>query len=715
MLEKSKWISGGDNIKGCPEFLKSFKADGGIKSAKLTITALGVYTARINGKRVGDFCLAPGWTVYRDRVQVQEYDITELVEEKNELSIVAASGWYSGRIARGSAPEDKRPAVIAELKLTYSDKRVDQIVTDSSWAVRESRTVFADIYDGERYDDTLEMMIGTAAEVRDISKTILVKTQGEKIVEMEELAPTNYFTTPNGEKVLDFGQEITGYVRIRLNTREGQLIRLTCAEMLDADGNFYTENYRSAKSEMIYISKGGLIEWHPELTFYGFRYIRVEGVDALIPDNFRAVVLCSDIKQTGRLTSGVKKLNRLFSNIIWGQKGNFLDIPTDCPQRDERLGWTGDAQVFANTACWQFDVKKFFTKWLADVMLEQRDSGSIPPVVPYTNTRDRNAEVKASTAWGDTATVCPWQVYRHYGDLKLLASHYAMMKGWVKYMTDISDDKYLWTGYTKKFDHYGDWLGLDAPEGSYVGSSDKDFIASAFYYYSTCLTVEAGTELGEDVSELEELRDNIKKTFNERFPTYKTQTEHVLALYFDLAEDKEATAASLAALIHANGDCLATGFVGTPYLLYALSQNGYTELAYTLLLQDKFPSWLYSVDAGATTIWEHWDGRKPDGSFWSRDMNSFNHYAYGSVAGWVFEEAAGITPASPGFETIRIEPKPDERLGELRAEYDTSFGKVSVYWVYTNGHVRYEIETPVDTVVVINGEEHFVSKGKYLY
>lgn len=714
MLEKSKWISGA-NINGCPEFLRSFKTEKTVKVAKLTITALGVYSVRLNGIRVGNFKLAPGWTVYRDRVQVQEYDITDLIEANNELSVILGRGWYSGSIARGSAPEDKDPAVIAEIKITYTDKTSESIITDHNWSVRESSTVFADLYHGERYDGTLDLQIGSPAEVRDISKAQLIRTEGEPIVETEELAPVRYIITPKNEKVLDFGQNITGYVRFKLNTREGQLIRLTCAEVLDSEGNFYTENYRSAKSEMIYISAGGIVEWNPELSFYGFRYIRVEGIDVLNPDNFRAVVLCSDIKRTGYINSGVLKLNRLFSNIVWGQKGNFLDIPTDCPQRDERLGWTGDAQVFANTACWQFDVKKFFTKWLNDVKCEQRDDGAIPPIVPYTNTRDRNATVKASTAWADAATVCPWQLYRHYGDHKLLASHYDMMKKWVGYMTDISDDKYLWTGYTKKFDHYGDWLGLDAPEGSYVGSSDKDFIASAFYYYSTGLTVEAGIELGEDTTELEELHENIRKTFREHFPTYKTQTEHVLALYFDLAEDKEATAKALANLIHENGDCLSTGFVGTPYLLYALSQNGYTDLAYTLLLQDKFPSWLYSVDAGATTIWEHWDGKKPDGSFWSRDMNSFNHYAYGSVAGWVFEEAAGITPASPGFETVRIEPKPDERLGELRAEYETKYGKVSSYWVYTDGRVRYEIETPVDAVIVINGEEHFVGKGKYLY
>ncbi len=714
MLEKSKWISG-VNINGCPEFVRTFKTAKEVSHAKLKITALGVYAAYLNGERVGNFHLAPGWTVYRNRVQVQEYDITELIEAENELAISAGSGWYSGAIARGIAPEDKRPAIIAELKISYTDRSSDTIVTDMNWLVRESRITFADIYNGEHYDASLEQGYGGPVEVRDLPKDILIPTEGEEIVTMESLAPVRFFTTPKGERILDFGQEITGYIRFRIDAVEGQCIRLTCAEMLDKDGNFYNENYRAAASEMVYTCREGIQVWHPELSFYGFRYIKIDGYDLIDPDNFRAVVLCSNMKRVGYLSSGVTKLNRLFSNIIWGQKGNFVDVPTDCPQRDERLGWTGDAQVFINTACWQFDAKKFFTKWLNDVKLEQRENGAIPNVIPDVLEAPGKLDIKASTAWGDAATVCPWQLYRHYGDKELLASHYDMMKKWVGYITSVTDTPNLWTGYSKLRGHYGDWLGLDAPEGSYVGSSDQDLIASAFYYYSTGLTIEAGHELGEDVSELEDLHDNILSAFRERFSEYKTQTECVLALYFDLAEDKEATVNKLVELIHANGDCLATGFVGTPYLLYALSQNGYTELAYTLLLQDKFPSWLYSVDAGATTIWEHWDGRKPDGSFWSRDMNSFNHYAYGSVAGWVFEEAAGITPLSPGFETIKIAPKTDARLGELRAESETPYGKVSVYWVYTDGRVRYEIETPVDAMVEIDGETHFVGAGKHLF
>ncbi len=714
MLENSYWISGA-GINGCPEFCRGFRTEKKISSAKLTITALGVYTVYINGHHVGNFHLAPGWTVYRERVQVQTYDVKPLLTDENEMIVTLGTGWYSGAISRAAAPEDKRPAFIAELEIVYSDKSRVTIVTDEDWRVRESHTTFADIYHGEHYDSTLDQGWLSGVEVRELSKSILIPQYGEEIVAMEELAPVRFFMTPNGEKVLDFGQEITGFVRFTVNGEEGQRIRLTCAEMLDADGNFYTENYRAAKSEMIYICRDGVQSWNPELTFYGFRYIRIEGISLFDPDDFRAVVLCSDMKRTGYLTSGVRKLNRLFSNLVWGQKGNFVDVPTDCPQRDERLGWTGDAQVFVNTACWQFDAKKFFTKWLDDVKLDQRDNGAIPSVVPDVFSSHDKQDIKASTAWGETATVCPWQVYRHYGDKKLLRSHYDMMKKWVGYMTSVTDTPYLWTGYTKKSDHYGDWLGLDAPEGSYVGSSDKDFIASAFYYYSTGLTIEAGRELGEDTTELEELHDKILEAFRERFPVYKTQTEYVLAIYFDLVEDKEAAAESLAKLIHENGDRLTTGFVGTPYLLYALSQNGQTELAYTLLLQEKFPSWLYSVDQGATTIWEHWDGRKPDGSFWSRDMNSFNHYAYGSVAGWVFEEAAGITPNSPGFETVRIAPKPDERLGELRAEYQTAYGKVSSYWVYTDERIRYEIETPVDAVIEINGETHFVGAGKYLF
>ncbi len=714
MLERASWISGG-TYEGCPELFRDFHVSRKPVRAILRISALGVYVAYLNGSRVGNFHLAPGWTVYRERLQVQEYDVTRSLCAENRLTVTLGSGWYSGMIARVRAPEDKRPALIAELSLFYADGTEELIVTDSSWLARESRIRYADIYHGETCDACFDGGAGEAVEVRALSKTALIPQQGESVVTMEELLPEHILKTPKGEYVVDFGQEITGFVRLWVkNAHVGTHIRINCAEVLDADGNFYTENYRQAKSEMNYICCGGEECWEPELTFYGFRYIRIEGIS---PDlvECRAVVLCSDIRRVGWLHSGHGKLNRLFENIVWGQKGNFLDVPTDCPQRDERYGWTGDAQVFINTACWQFDVKRFFTKWLADMMVDQRDGGAVPSQIPDVWQRLGYEYVKSSAAWGDAATVCPWQIWRHYGDLTLLRSHFNMMKKWVGFIGHVTTEPNLWMGYEGKQKHFGDWLGLDAADGSYEGSSDKDLIASAFYYHSAALVVRAGQALGEDVQAYEQLCADIRSAFLSRFATPLTQTECALLLHFGLTDERIAVTEKLVSLIHENGDCLTTGFVGTPYLLFALSENGHTELAYTLLLQEKFPSWLYSVNNGATTIWEHWDGRKPDGSFWSSDMNSFNHYAYGSVASWVYEVAAGITPAKPGFAEVRFEPRPDPRLGHLRAEHETVYGKIVSVWYYEEGRARYEITTPVRASALIDGKEYCLEAGSYLF
>ena len=414
------------------------------------------------------------------------------------------------------------------------------------------------------------------------------------------------------------------------------------------------------------------------------------------------------MKRTGFLSSSNTLLNQLFSNIIWGQKGNFLDVPTDCPQRDERLGWTGDAQVFVRTACLNYDVEKFFTKWLADLASDQHDDGYVGHVIP-----DLLQNPQASSSWGDAATICPWQVYLAFGNKQILKNQYQSMKKWIDYITSTTTTKYLWTGGT----HYGDWLGLDAPSGSYKGSSNEDFIASAFYAYSTSLVIQAGTVLGEDVSELSTLYENIVSTFQKTWPTYHTQTECVLAAYFKLAKNCQAAADQLADMVRACGTKLQTGFVGTPYLLHVLSDYGHTDLAWDLLLRTKYPSWLYPVTKGATTIWEHWDGIMEDGNFWSKDMNSYNHYAYGSVADWVYSVAAGILQRkdAPGYAKVTIAPHPDKRLDWLRAELDTRHGHISSFWTKEDDSWRYEITVPVEADIVIDGVCHSVRAGSYCF
>lgn len=739
---KAKWIKPAQDMGDiAPAFWISFEIPEEITDAKLYMTALGVYEAHLNGMRVGDFVLAPGWTSYYNRLQYQAYDVTELLRKTNDLEVVVGKGWHRSRMP-GWQPSDyqaglrSRPCgLLAQLEVTCADGRVLKISTDEQWQVSESRVRFSEIYDGEVYDASLEgeeiqnpaasartaqpacgrmrlQKNTAAAAVFDGPYDTLLLQEGEDVREQERISPARIFVTPKGETIVDFGQNLTGYVETAVTAHSGEVIDLSFAEVLDREGNFYTENYRGAKAQYHYVCCEGSQNWHPHLTFYGFRYIRVnqfpECAKEALKSAFTAIVVHSQMKRTGYLSCSDPLLNQFFSNVIWGQKSNFVDVPTDCPQRDERLGWTGDAQVFGYAACLNFDAERFFTKWLADLAADQHEDGYVGHVIP-----DVLQAPCASSAWGDAATICPWTVYLVYGNPEILRRQYESMKKWIRYIGSVTTTEYLWTGG----EHYGDWLGLDAPSGSYKGSSREAFIASAFYAYSTSLVIKAGKVLGEDVSEYETLYSRIVETFRSAFPTYTTQTECVLAAQFHLAEDDQAAADQLAQMIRDCGVQLQTGFVGTPYLLHVLSQHGYGRLAYSLLLRREYPSWLYPVTKGATTVWEHWDGIMEDGGFWSSDMNSFNHYAYGSVVDWVYGVAAGIRPVedAPGFAKVQIAPMPDARLGWLKAELDTRHGHISSGWKKEEDVWRYEITTPVEAEIVIDGETHHVPAGSYCF
>ena len=699
----------------CPAFRKTFFCPENVVSAALRITAMGVYEASLNGSRVGDFILAPGWTVYQKRLQVQQYELRIRPGQENELTVLVGNGWYRGRLAGwlpGQNSSAALPAALtAELTLRYPDGHTNTICTDASWQTAESAVRFSELYDGETYDATFEPSVWTPAVICDGPTDTLIEQQGEPVREQERIAPARIFKTPAGEIVVDFGQNLTGYVEIALDGVKGEAVELSHAEVLDKNGNFYTENYRSAKAKYLYFCKDGTQRYKPKLTFYGFRYIRVDrfpgGAETAAPENFTAIAVHSDMKRTGYLSCSDPLLNKLFENVIWGQKSNFLDVPTDCPQRDERLGWTGDAQVFIRTACLNFDAERFFTKWLADLAADQREDGAVGHVIP--NVRHQSG----SAAWDDAATICPWAVYLAYGDPNILRTQFESMKKWVDYITAHTTTKDLWTGGT----HYGDWLGLDAPSGSYKGSSREDLIASAFYAHSTALVIKAGRVLGQDISAYEALYERIVRAFRQAYPVYQTQTECTLAVYFALAENTQKTADQLAQMIRSCGTKLQTGFVGTPYLLHALSAHGYTELAYDLLLRREYPSWLYPVTKGATTIWEHWDGQMENGDFWSSDMNSFNHYAYGAVADWVYTVAAGIQTVEekPGYAAVRIAPQPDKRLGWLEASVETRHGLVRSRWEKQRDMWRYEIETPVEAEVVIDGRKTCCRPGRYIF
>ncbi len=740
MFEKAEWIGCHRDMGDvCPEFMRRLEITGEVESAVFAVTAIGVYEAFVNGTRIGDFVLAPGCTVYRERLQYQEYDVKALLAKENCFTVTVGPGWHKGRISEGSKDINHMPgAMIASLTIVYKDGRKETIGTDGEWKVRNSRVLCSDLYDGETYDAAAPE--GTYEDVKvlgDLGKERVIAQEGEKICEHERLKPLRYFVTPAGERVIDFGQNLAGYVELRVNAREGDRIVLSHGEILDREGNLYTENYRSAKAKLIYICKEGEQTYKPHLTFYGFRYIRLDEYPGTAdqcakeineypkaPDeyqkeldlnDFTAIALYSDMKRTGYVECGHKGINRLFENTIWSQRSNFIDIPTDCPQRDERMGWTGDAQVFCRTASYNYHVERFFRKWLADVRAEQYEDGMICDVVPnYWKMR------RGSTAWGDVITIAPWQMYLTYGDKKVLEENYDAMKKWVDYITKDSHQPYLWTceDSQKKLwgKHYGDWLAQDAPYGSYVGATDVDLVASAFYANSVDLLVKTGKVLGQDMGEYEELHQKIVETFCQTFEL-KTQTANVLALQFGLTQNRKETAARLAQMIRENGDRLQTGFVGTPYLLHVLSENGFQDVAYDLLLQEAFPSWLYEVNHGATTIWEHWDGVRDDGTVWSKDMNSYNHYAYGCVMDWIYGVAAGIQPMEkyPGFRKALISPVPDQRLGWLKASLETAYGVIRSSWVCQGDIVRYEISTPVDTIVIIDGKEYHVGKGDYIF
>ncbi len=722
MKSSAKWIAS-PCLAGSEVYTlrHAFRLKKAVKKATLYASALGVYVPYLNGARVGKGVLAPGWTSYHSRVQVQSYDVTAQLAEQNELAFGVGLGWaasYIGHVDTNKCYTEK-PALIAWLDVTYADGEKETVATDETWDVYTNEVLFAEIYHGETVDKTAEIKPVGKAEPYAV-KARLVKQMGEWITEHERLSPVELIHTPSGETVIDFGQNMTGYVELRIKAPRGSRTVIHHAEVLDKDGNFYNENYRTARNELIYVASGEEDVFKPSYSFQGFRYIKLVEYpfDKVDLSGFTAIVVHSDMKRTGRFVCGNEKINQLYHNIVWGQKSNYLDVPTDCPQRDERLGWTGDAQVFCRTGAINFDVEKFFEKWLGDVALEQHPSGAVAGIVPDCMPTH---PTRLSAAWGDVACVAPWQMYLAYGNKKALKKSFPMMKKWVGYQRNSGPEEYLWLGGY----HYGDWLAMDAGEDSYVGATSTDLIASAYYAYSTKLVVLAGEALGENVEEYRELYNNVRAAFRayfmkdgmplEQYPLTEkipagrtkpidqlrrgmTQTAIVLILYFGLCEEHERAglAAKLVELIRENGNRMTTGFVGTPYILHALSENGYADVAYELLMQEQNPSWLYSVTHGATTMWEHWNSLKEDGSFWSTAMNSFNHYAYGAVYDWIFGVACGIQPIgeAPAYREITLAPHPSKCLGFADTSLDSRSGTVRAHWYYKGDTVYYEFEIP---------------------
>lgn len=702
-----------------PLLRTAFTAQKGIASATLYITAHGLYEAQLNGRRIGDAYLTPGWTSYNKRLQYQTYDVTGLVRSgRNAVGACLGNGWYRGYVAFEGHHHiyGDKVGLLLQLDIRYKDGHTETVVSGPGWRSATGEITYSEIYNGETidhrltkkgwsqpdYDDSGWQGVDTAVYPLDN----LIASCSQPVKKHEYFHPIKLLTTPRGEQVIDFGQNLTGWVIVKLKGHAGDSIRISHAEVLDKAGNFYTQNLRSAKAQDTYIPAGSEEEtFEPHFTFHGFRYIRIEGLHTPVDTaDFTAVALYSDMPATGTFSCSDPLIDQLQHNIQWGQRGNFLDVPTDCPQRDERLGWTGDAQVFSRTAAFNRGVDNFFTKWLGDLAADQQPDGSVPFVIP-------NVLGKGTSAgWADVATIIPWNMYLAYGDKRILEKQYPSMKAWVDYIRSQTHDDLWNSGF-----HFGDWLFYrpsSDEDGRSVGT-DKFLIAQCFYAHSTQLLIDAARVLGKtaDVDQYSALLQRIKTAFLGEYVTPNgrlisgTQTAYVLALQFDmLPENLRAPAAER--LVRNIADYkyhLTTGFLGTPYLCHVLSRYGYTPVAYRLLLQDTYPSWLYPVKMGATTIWERWDGIRPDSTFEDAGMNSFNHYAYGAIGDWMYRVVAGIDTYEdgPGYHHILIAPHPGGGLASASADLQTGYGLVSSHWSQSGGNLTMDVVIPANTTATI--------------
>jgi alpha-L-rhamnosidase len=721
---RARWIEAAANedtktSQPSPVLRGVFRLNAAVRSARAYVTSLGLYELEINGRRVGDELLTPGWTSYRKRLQYQTYDVTShLRAGENVVGATLGDGWYRGYLAW----KDKRNvygehlALLCQIRVEHADGSVEVVGTDGAWKGATGPIRMSDIYMGESYDARLERPGWSApgyddrdwAPVRVVEpeKRALIAPAGPPVRRIEEIRPVAILKTPAGETVVDMGQNMVGHLRLRLRGPAGTTVTLRHAEVLDKAGNFYTANLRAAKQQVTYVLKGGTDEvYEPHFSFQGFRYVAVAGWPGELPlDGVTGVVVHSDMPVTGQFRTSSPMLDQLQHNIRWSQKGNFVDVPTDCPQRDERLGWTGDAQAFSRTAAFNMDVAGFFSKWLGDLAADQNPEGSVPFVVPDVLS-DAERFAGGSAGWADAATIIPWNLYLSYGDTRILERQYPSMKAWVEYMRRQAGEGQLWN---KGF-HFGDWLAFATTASDYPGATTgKDLIATAFFAHSTDLVERTAAVLGKtaDAAEYAALFPKIKEAFRKEFVTASgrvgenTQTAYALALQFDLLpEELRAEAARrLAADVRTRGH-LTTGFVGTPYLCHVLERFGYLDLAYQLLNRDTYPSWLYPVKQGATTIWERWDGLKPDGSFQDPGMNSFNHYVYGAIGEWMYAVVAGLQldPAEPGYRHVLAQPRPGGGLTSAEARLETLYGTAASGWSLSGGRLTVLASVPPNT------------------
>ncbi len=691
---------------------KEFTVKGPVAHACVCATALGLYQLYVDGARVGEDELTPGWTSYHKHLRYQLYDVTGLLQEPGRHCIggLVGAGWYKGLMGFLGLRNNygSRTGFLCQLHIVYQDGSQQILGTDGSWTAQDGPVTFAEIYDGEIYDANMEhpgwSCPGAGGCWRPVEElpfeyAILRAQPGCRPGQIDHMPAKRVLRTPEGDTVIDFGQNMAGWIQVRLHgARKGERLELVCFEELDAAGNVYTENLRSARQRMVYLCDGRAEAFYePHFTYMGFRYAKVVSWPGQWElGDVSACSIHSRMEQTGFFSCSNQDLNQLYHNILWGMKSNFLDVPTDCPQRNERMGWTGDAQIFGRTAAYLMDVYPFFEKWLIDLAADQTEEGGVPHMVPDIITPNIHKKedwllsqgTHSAAAWADAAVLNPWYLYLTYGDRQILRDQYDSMKAWIDFMRAHAKQG-IWN-YRLQF---GDWVALDAEEGSYFGATPNDLTCTAYYAWSTGIFARIAGILGhtEEAEEYRQAAEEIKNTFVTHFfdsetkgMRVQTQTAHILALYFGLTpeEYRQQTVAELLKLWQEAEGHLRTGFVGTPYFTHVLSQNGHLAEAYELLLKEDFPSWLYQVRQGATTVWEHWDGKKPDGTMWSADMNSFNHYAYGAVGEWLYRVIAGIEweEEAPGYEQIHFYPQPGGGLTWAEGSYESVYGRVSCRW-----------------------------------
>lgn len=714
LLEPEAWsarfvgpVAGAGLDDPAPVLRGTWQVPDDVVSARLYVTAHGLYEARLNGRRVGDQELAPGWTSYAHRLRYQTYDVTDAVRPgPNDAEVLLGNGWWRGHLtwSMTRALYGERLALLAQLEVVTSDGARHVLTADESWTAAPSRIRRDDLYNGQ----TTDLRAGAEGEPGPVEVvggdlTVLVAPDGPPVRVTEVLPARRVWRSPSGRLLVDFGQNVVGRVRLTVRGDAGQEVVVRHAEVLEHD-ELGVRPLRNAEATDTYVLAGDGDEvLEPTFTFHGFRFAQVDGVDELDAGQVQAVVLGSDMQRTGWFESSHELLDRFHENVVWGMRGNFLDVPTDCPQRDERLGWTGDIQVFTPTAQFLHDSTGFLRSWLRDLAADQAPSGSVPFVVP-----DVLRNGMTATAWGDAAVVVPWVLYERSGDAGVLARQLPSMRAWVDHVDARAGDDGVWSGDFQ----FGDWLDPTAPpEEAYRAKADPDVVATAYLVRSADLLLRAAEVVGDEATAeraravMERAREGFRREFvtpNGRVLS-DAQTVYALALRFDLLADdaqRRHAADRLADLVRVAGFRIATGFVGTPLVTDALADNGHVELAYRLLLQTGCPSWLYSVSMGATTVWERWDSMLPDGTINPGEMTSFNHYALGAVADWLHRTVAGLAPVAPGYRRLRIAPRPGGGLTHAAARHLTPYGEASVSWTLTDDVLT------VDAVVPVGARAH---------